>query len=43
MGVEKTRVDSRGGKSQNNPSGTPTRDYIEKALKVISLDLSLFF
>ena len=30
--MEKTSVDSRGGKCKSKPYGTPTRDYIEKAL-----------
>jgi len=29
-GVEKTGVDSRGGKCRSKSHGTPTRDYIEK-------------
>ena len=30
--MEKAGVDSRGGKCRSKPYGTPTRDYIEKAL-----------
>jgi len=31
-GVKKAGVNSRGGKCRSKPYGTPTRDYIEKAL-----------
>ena len=31
-GVEKAGVDNRDGKCRSKPYGTPTRDYIEKAL-----------
>ena len=31
-GVENAGVDNRGGKCRSKPYGTPTRDYIEKAL-----------